>query len=61
MLFLIPDAQAKSNLGLNLSFDGLNFHDQRFANGGNQFSVEPPDQGMSGAGGIVHSAEFTVG
>jgi hypothetical protein len=26
------------------TFDGLNFFDQRFANNGNQFSVEPPDQ-----------------
>jgi hypothetical protein len=28
------------------SWDGLNFFDSRFANGGNQFSVEPPDQGL---------------
>ena len=28
------------------SFDGLRMFDQRFANGGNQFSVEPPDQGL---------------
>jgi len=28
------------------SWDGLRFFDQRFANGGNQFSVEPPDQGL---------------
>jgi hypothetical protein len=31
---------------LALSFDGLNFFQQRFANNGNQFSVEPPDQGL---------------
>ncbi len=27
-------------------WDGLRFFDQRFANGGNQFSVEPPDQAL---------------
>src|SRR5690348_12723630 len=32
---------AKSNPALNLSIDGLNFFEQRFASGGNQFSVEP--------------------
>ena len=35
------------------SFDGLNFHDQRFANNGNQFSVEPPDQGLCAGNGYV--------
>jgi len=38
--------RAKSNPQLLGGFDGLNFHDQRFANGGNQFSVEPPDQNL---------------
>jgi hypothetical protein len=28
------------------SWDGLRLFDQRFANGGNQFTVEPPDQGL---------------
>ncbi|WP_280155384.1 hypothetical protein [Piscinibacter sp. XHJ-5] len=28
------------------TWDGLRFFDQRFANGGNQFSVEPPDQAL---------------
>jgi hypothetical protein len=32
---------------------GLNFHDQRFANGGNQFSVEPPDQALCAGNGFV--------
>jgi len=27
-------------------WDGLRLFDQRFANGGNQFTVEPPDQGL---------------
>jgi hypothetical protein len=47
------DAKAKSNPELNRSFDGLNFFNQRFANGGNQFSVEPPDQGMCAGNGFV--------
>ncbi len=46
-------ARAKSNPQLKLSFDGLNFHDQRFANGGNQFSIEPPDQGLCVGNGFV--------
>ena len=35
------------------SFEGLNFHDQRYANNGNQFSVEPPDQGLCAGNGYV--------
>ncbi len=45
--------RAKSNPQLIQSFDGLNFYDQRFANGGNQFSVEPPDQGLCAGNGFV--------
>jgi len=42
--------------GLALSFQGLDFRDQRTANGGNQFSVEPPDQGLcAGAGFVLES------
>jgi hypothetical protein len=36
-----------------LSFDGLNHLDQRSANGGNQFSLEPPDQGLCVGNGFV--------
>jgi len=36
-----------------LSFDGLNHFAQRTANGGNQFSVEPPDQGLCTGNGFV--------
>jgi hypothetical protein len=46
-------AKAKSNPTLGTHFQGLNLHDQRFANGGNQFSVEPPDQGMCAGNGFV--------
>ncbi len=35
------------------SFDGLNFRNQRTANGGNQFSVEPPDQALCVGNGFV--------
>lgn len=35
-------------------FDGMNHRQQRLANGGNQFSLEPPDQGLCiGAGFVV--------
>lgn len=45
--------RAKSSPELLGGVDGLNFHDQRFANGGNQFSVEPPDQGLCAGNGFV--------
>jgi hypothetical protein len=51
-----PGARAKSNPALGVHFQGLNFHDQRFANGGNQFSVEPPDQGLCAGNGFVVEA-----
>ena len=35
------------------SFDGLRGVDTRFANEGNQFSVEPPDQGLCAGNGFV--------
>lgn len=38
---------------LGTSFDGLNFRQQRLANGGNQFSVEPPDQGLCAGNGFI--------
>jgi len=47
------NAKAKSNPELMLSFDGLNHVNQRLANGGNQFSVEPPDQGLCAGNGFV--------
>ena len=45
--------KAKSDPQLVRSFDGLNFRNQRLANGGNQFSVEPPDQGLCAGGSYV--------
>jgi hypothetical protein len=44
---------AKSNPALGTHFDALNFRQQRLANGGNQFSVEPPDQGMCVGNGFI--------
>jgi hypothetical protein len=48
-----PNASPKSNPQLGLHFQGLNHNNQRFANGGNQFSTEPPDQGLCVGNGFV--------
>jgi len=46
--------RAKSNPELILSVDGINHFEQRFvAAGGNQFSIEPPDQGLCVGNGFV--------
>ena len=45
--------RGKSSPELLGGLDGLNFHDQRYSNGGNQFSVEPPDQGLCAGNGFV--------
>jgi hypothetical protein len=42
--------------GLVRSFMGLDGFDQRYANGGNQFSVEPPDQALCVGNGYVFEA-----
>jgi hypothetical protein len=41
------------NSKLLLTFQGLNHRQQRLANGGNQFSLEPPDQGLCVGNGFV--------
>jgi hypothetical protein len=49
--------RGKSNPVIDQSIDGLNLFEQRFADNGNQFTVEPPDQGLcAGAGYVVESA-----
>jgi hypothetical protein len=48
--------KAKSNPQFVIGFEGLNFYQQRYARGGNQFSVEPPDQGLCVGGGYVVEA-----
>lgn len=47
------DKRPKSNPVLGTHFQGLNLFDQRFANNGNQFTVEPPDQGLCAGNGFV--------
>jgi len=43
------------------SFQGLNHYDQRTANGGNQFSLEPPDQGLCvGGGNVIESVNTAL-
>ena len=52
---------AGSNHELVLSFDGMNHFDQRYvANDGNQFSLEPPDQGLCVGNGFVVEAINSV-
>jgi hypothetical protein len=43
-----------------ISIDGLNHRDQRLANGGNQFSLEPPDQALCVGNGLVLEATNSV-
>jgi hypothetical protein len=51
---------AGGNPELSLSFDGLNHRQQRLANGGNQFSIEPPDQALCVGNGFVVEATNSV-
>jgi hypothetical protein len=44
---------AAVNPAVQASIEGLNHRDQRLANGGNQFSVEPPDQALCVGGGFT--------
>jgi hypothetical protein len=48
--------KAKSNPQLGASFEGLNLFQQRYARGGNQFTVEPPDQALCVGNGFVLEA-----
>jgi hypothetical protein len=48
--------KAKSNPTFNMGFEGLNLFQQRYARRGNQFTVEPPDQGMCVGNGYVVEA-----
>ena len=53
---VVSGKKPKSDPTLRTHFEGLNFFDQRFANGGNQFSVEPPDQALCVGHGFVVEA-----
>jgi hypothetical protein len=46
-------ANAKSSPQFNTGFEGLNLFQQRYARGGNQFTVEPPDQALCVGNGYV--------
>jgi hypothetical protein len=48
--------KAKSNPQFNTGFQGLNLYQQRYARGGNQFTVEPPDQALCVGNGYVVEA-----
>ena len=51
---IVPNTAVTANLGgLALSFDGLDHFDTRTASNGNQFSGEPPDQGLCAGNGYV--------
>lgn len=55
------DDMDRSGSKLVNSFDGLRLRDQRLANGGNQFSVEPPDQALCvGNGYVVESVNDVI-
>lgn len=45
--------KAKSNPSFKFGFEGLNHYQQRYSRGGNQFSVEPPDQGLCAGNGFI--------
>jgi hypothetical protein len=48
--------KAKSKPVFNGGFEGLNLFQQRYARGGNQFTIEPPDQGLCAGNGYVLEA-----
>jgi hypothetical protein len=48
--------KAKSSPVFNKGFEGLNLYQQRYARGGNQFTVEPPDQALCVGNGYVVEA-----
>jgi len=48
--------KAKSSPVFNMGFEGLNLYQQRYARGGNQFTVEPPDQALCVGNGYVVEA-----
>lgn len=57
---LVSPTPVSGSPGLTRSFQGLNAFDQRYANNGNQFSVEPPDQALCVGNGYVLEAVNTV-
>lgn len=52
---------AAANPGIQVSIEGLSHRDQRLANAGNQFSLEPPDQALCvGNGFTVESVNSVI-
>jgi hypothetical protein len=45
--------EAESDLEFVSGFEGLNIYQHRYARGGNQFTLEPPDQGLCAGNGYV--------
>jgi hypothetical protein len=52
--------KGKASPTFKLGFEGLNHYQQRYARGGNQFSVEPPDQALCVGNGFVLEAANQV-
>ncbi|MBS0581102.1 MAG: hypothetical protein JSR36_17745 [Proteobacteria bacterium] len=52
--------KAKSNPAFVTGFEGVNHYQQRYARGGNQFSLEPPDQALCVGNGYVVEATNDV-
>jgi hypothetical protein len=49
----VPGLPVSGATGVGTRIDGLTMKDQRTANNGNSFSVEPPDQGLCVGNGLV--------
>src|SRR6266511_6053691 len=49
----VTSAAVGTAASVGMSFNGLTHRDQRLANGGNQFSLEPPDQGLCVGNGFI--------
>jgi hypothetical protein len=57
-----PNRITRNGPQLLTSFDGLHHRDQRTANGGNQFIIERPDQGLCvGEGHVVDALNDVSG
>jgi hypothetical protein len=58
---VVSDERVGADAALRRSFDGLSMRDTRLADGGNSFSVEPPDQGLCvGNGFVVESVNDAI-
>lgn len=50
---IVQPTAVNGSTGLRKSFQGLDAYEERYANNGNQFTFEPPDQGMCVGNGYV--------